>query len=351
MEEAKSIANRDPVFDVLKGIGIIAVLAGHSGIWCAFVHTFHMPLFFFIAGYFFKQRSLREEFHLGLKRLLVPYMFVSICICSLAVAKNIFQGLDPITPAIQDHVLAHLLGYRNGAYPSWLFSEISISWFLLALFWARLSAALIANKIKCAAARCILFILLGTICPAIYSNVPVPFCIPQGLGATGFLYAGMLMRQSSCLFPAQSSRSFLAPGVIGFAVWLEFLFLSLKTFPLDLSLCRYPNGFISSILYAVTTFLCIRHFVARFFNDSFLLWRGIHFVGRFSLIAYCAHAIEYSAFWDLFYKSGALFLFPIPSFVPIAKLLLHLAFTLSATMFILKIQPLRAQIFQAAPTR
>lgn len=39
-------------YDIAKGIGIIAVLLGHSKIGVDIIYTFHMPLFFVISGYF-----------------------------------------------------------------------------------------------------------------------------------------------------------------------------------------------------------------------------------------------------------------------------------------------------------
>lgn len=47
---------RDPVFDMMKGIGILLVLWGHapgiSSLTDTFISSFHMPLFFILSGYF-----------------------------------------------------------------------------------------------------------------------------------------------------------------------------------------------------------------------------------------------------------------------------------------------------------
>jgi fucose 4-O-acetylase-like acetyltransferase len=55
---------RKKFIDIAKGIGIIAVVAGHLFFWLPvpesypsflhFVHSFHMPLFFILAGVTFK---------------------------------------------------------------------------------------------------------------------------------------------------------------------------------------------------------------------------------------------------------------------------------------------------------
>lgn len=59
-----TIANRDSTIDVLKGIGIILVVIGHSGcpqLLCDSISSFHMPLFLIASGFFFKESYLDEK--------------------------------------------------------------------------------------------------------------------------------------------------------------------------------------------------------------------------------------------------------------------------------------------------
>lgn len=56
--------NRDKTIDVLKGIGIILVVIGHSGcpnLLKDFIYSFHMPLFFIASGYFFNENYLESK--------------------------------------------------------------------------------------------------------------------------------------------------------------------------------------------------------------------------------------------------------------------------------------------------
>ena len=47
---------RNATFDMLKGIGILLVIIGHTFMKeiGPYIQAFHMPLFFMVAGYFFK---------------------------------------------------------------------------------------------------------------------------------------------------------------------------------------------------------------------------------------------------------------------------------------------------------
>lgn len=52
---------RNVTIDIMKGIGIILMVVGHSG--CPsflrnFIYTFHMPLFFMISGYLITESKL-----------------------------------------------------------------------------------------------------------------------------------------------------------------------------------------------------------------------------------------------------------------------------------------------------
>lgn len=69
---------RNDIVDIAKGIGIFLMVIGHTGIplplriW---IYSFHMPLFFFISGFFYK----RDKYGIGsfvkarCKTLVIPY--------------------------------------------------------------------------------------------------------------------------------------------------------------------------------------------------------------------------------------------------------------------------------------
>ena len=70
--------NRLIQFDILKGIGIVCVLLGHTevnNILAEQIYAFHMPLFFFCGGVFFRDRMLKETLRKCVNQLLIPYFF------------------------------------------------------------------------------------------------------------------------------------------------------------------------------------------------------------------------------------------------------------------------------------
>ena len=144
MKENKDNINnaRLDYFDIAKGLAMFCVIAGHMGVSqvSAFVYSFHMPLFFLISGYFFKNDStkvLRNS-----KRLLTAYCWTVVAVIVLsevrALAKVLVKGEDVfyLVKVAGKRIVAGL--YGSGARHDFLcfdIPHIGAVWFLLALIW------------------------------------------------------------------------------------------------------------------------------------------------------------------------------------------------------------------------
>ena len=78
---------RDVSVDIAKGLGIILVVWGHTFNACPirnWIFLFHMPLFFFVAGFFMKKEEEDAVFlYKKVRTLLIPFLFFYGC--SLAI--------------------------------------------------------------------------------------------------------------------------------------------------------------------------------------------------------------------------------------------------------------------------
>lgn len=76
--------NRNTTISILKGIAIILMVIGHAEapeMLTNFIYTFHMPLFFMAAGYFFDRKYLSQPgVFIGkrIKGLYLPFLKWSI---------------------------------------------------------------------------------------------------------------------------------------------------------------------------------------------------------------------------------------------------------------------------------
>lgn len=97
---------KNPVFSICKAIGIILMVIGHAEapeMVCNFLYTFHMPLFFIAAGYFFTQKCLDDPWTFCKKRfmkLYVPFLKWSLIYLFL-------------------HNFWHSVGILNETYGNW----------------------------------------------------------------------------------------------------------------------------------------------------------------------------------------------------------------------------------------
>ena len=149
-------ANRLTYIDIAKGIGIFLVVVGHcipdatsaTGIsipayrWLHdVIYSFHMPLFFFLAGFMVSRQKMLDRAQKPLdlvrkrvSRLLVPYIFVGLCYAPFKMLLSNFANKPYDISTIWQIVI--------GVNPD---GEL---WFLYALFVITVIAALFAFRIS-----------------------------------------------------------------------------------------------------------------------------------------------------------------------------------------------------------
>lgn len=117
-------------YDILKGIGILLVVLGHTGISglpYTYIYAFHMPLFFFVSGCFYKQYAFYEILKKRLKSLLLPWFCFAVLFLMTNIAISYFES-NNLRDSITSNLLA--LDVMDEDCRS-LFRTI---WFLLSLF-------------------------------------------------------------------------------------------------------------------------------------------------------------------------------------------------------------------------
>lgn len=171
-------------FDILKGIGIILVMLGHAISGKGFAHNliygFHMPLFFFCSGFFFKDKSLKESTIKDVKGLLIPWAtFCCVLILCSFMLHFLSNGPAPQFQPLNEN--CYILYYTI--------------WFLVCLFIVRLFYRLIVKmcnwpiiNILCVGVYFLSFVLK-------YCNINIPFFIDSALTMLLFFHLGRVFHE------------------------------------------------------------------------------------------------------------------------------------------------------------
>ena len=121
--------------DVARGIGIIAVVAGHVWTGGAFrnaLYSFHMPLFFLLSGLLSRPQPVRRFTFRQLGSQMRPYAaFLALLIIADQIIEPM-KGQRPIFNHWPDDIVPILLG------GSWLRGPYTIFWFVPCLMAARI---------------------------------------------------------------------------------------------------------------------------------------------------------------------------------------------------------------------
>ena len=140
-------------WDIVKGIGIIAIVLGHSGSAAtAFVYLWHVPLFFFITGYLYHEEKYASDpfGYLG-QRIkstwpkFMLYALAAVLTHNLLVRGGVYPPEEMYS--LSRHVTALLLAFPYGISetvmgPMWFVPSWVLSAFLFGLcVWAGTSAA------------------------------------------------------------------------------------------------------------------------------------------------------------------------------------------------------------------
>lgn len=188
------VAGRSAGVDAIRVLGIVAVVVGHvwtdSAVVRDVVYTWHVPVFFFLSGYFWTRgRPRSRELYSRWRSLGVPYLFWLIAISTVYLL--VLWDHDALTFGT---AIRPLLG---GSYAGRPYSAF---WFVSALFVVCLLYRLIewtpywAQWGLAASTLCLAYVFPGVV-------AQVPLGAASGAGALVFVLAGGAFRQIRMRIP------------------------------------------------------------------------------------------------------------------------------------------------------
>ncbi len=143
-DEALSEKKRMLWLDIAKGFAIATVVLGHclsdTTALHDWVYSFHMPLFFMLAGFTMRAKPRLEVLKSSFRRLLIPYFIVCAILLFFAFVppESINANLDS-QRSVHDVIIEILFASgQEGGFFGHTYQAIGAIWFLPCLFWGRL---------------------------------------------------------------------------------------------------------------------------------------------------------------------------------------------------------------------
>lgn len=233
-------------FDIARGFCILLMVMGHAGFGMEFhkiIHTFHMPIFFFISGYFYrpgKYSGFCAYFVHLVRTLLVPYMI-------FAIFYELLHIIYTHDFSIRDFLIEVVSSNHNRL-------DVAGSlWFLLCLFTAKMLYFLIdrlVNKEGTNIGRLTFLIFTISLAANCLRKVGVilPFCLDSALSCLLSIHIGYLLYKNK---DNQWHSSLLSSPWLVFILFIV-LFVIATYFNTDINVRRNRFGIIP--LYWISCF-------------------------------------------------------------------------------------------------
>lgn len=292
---------RDCTFDIMKGIAMVLVITCHTAPWMSYSFAYwRSAMFFIISGYFAKEWPVGDFLQKGAKRLIIPY--VVTCLVMLPIVFVVEYAFDVNLLSIVLKSMAMGAG-KFGYNEEWNDICIGPLWFVCSSIWVRIFWGLF-EKIKNILIRGILIILIAIAACELKQIVVNPWSILSALGALGFFYSGFIIRKYDLLNSEIGSR--IMPFALLCLVYC--IYGSHNDMKLDVNVGVYEKGYVAELFASVGAFMILYAGVRKFANVKYYPWRFLNFLGRYSLIAFCVHSIDFCLsqlwipfkFWDYF---------------------------------------------------
>lgn len=184
---------RNVSLDIMKGIGMLAVILGHTFTIPTYPYrnalfSFHMPLFFILAGYFYKKDDdVKGRVKKDFRRLIIPYIFTASILLVYDMVKAIYyHDADCCVTGIV-RVFISSGSFHSSLY-FWDVPIVGPLWFLLALFWCKTGYNYLVVKTHHANCLVIGIAIAATLLDRYLINLPFGFL--PGLSAMVFFWVG-----------------------------------------------------------------------------------------------------------------------------------------------------------------
>lgn len=276
---------RNNAIDIAKGIGIIFVLWGHT--YCPvkpYFYVFHMPLFFLLSGFFFKNdENIKVTLKKKLRSLGIPFFFFFL-----------FQRIGFIVISLIGGTFkSDYLLIWNPIFP---WDRIGVLWFLVALFVVTMIFSLI-NKLSLELYKfsaCFILTLTGYL--LYVNNIHLPAHLDSSLSMMLFFYLGNRLSAIN-LNKIGTFKNWIFVGLASLTLYSVCINLHLPT--IDVSLNVFEGKFLFTFGIMILGCLMVLIF-SKIIDYIPHIKTGMAYIGKQSLAIYVTHTVILEAIYLVF---------------------------------------------------
>ena len=291
---------RNVTYDLMKGVALILMMLCHlvytNGPIKHVIYSFHMPLFFILAGVLAKNieniPSFKDFTRKNAKRLLLPYIATMLMLCAWGGVQSIAK--HDVSFFLR-HVLSMLTASADGWQTKYGLVYVGPMWFIVALFWVReifCGIQLACKRVKKYGNELVvgISVVLSVASVLIHPYLPsLPFSIMQACTAIAFYAVGWYIHNHSIPWWVYAMSVIVWPLAILYGgVGLD-----------SCALQYYPLSFFGACGGTYVLYLLCKaysHLCIKIHNPiSIFVWMGIN-----SLAILCMHDLE--IYSDIFYS-------------------------------------------------
>ena len=271
--------------DIAKGLGILLMIVGHTflneSLSRKLVFSFHMPLFFILAGYTFRVKPNAEVVKSSAKRLLVPYALTYWALQVVQLVQNPELGLGDLAYSMLGFVFASGTALYDVGIP-----PAGVIWFLVALFCARVTLNVVTGWFEKRAVPEWAQLLFWAVfaCIGVFIQKKLPFSYDVAMVACLFMFVGYCAKKHN--LPALLRRWWTFP--VALAIWaisVHFSYLELAARTYDLMPFSLLGAFAGSYMAYQAAYL-VEHKIS--FLRKPLVWLGVN-----SMMLLCIHSFDW----------------------------------------------------------
>ena len=304
-----SVRKENTTLSIIKGIAIILMVAGHAEgpeFMTNFIYTFHMPVFFIAAGYFFTQKQIDAPWEFCVKRvksLYLPFIFWSIL---FLVMHNMFFKIGLLNemygnwtggvthPYTLDIALKRLtlIIFSMGGYDEFLLGAF---WFFRALLVVSITYLIFHKTIssnhkqysnhKIAAIIIIIALLFAIV--KIYFGLRIVTLIQGGIRETWgiiFFATGIIFRQYENKLPRNVICALIAFIIICIAAYFHCAGMNLSPKLIDVATLPVTG---------VTGFIMLYYISAIIDHKQNIIRKALVYIGNNTMPIFILHIISF----------------------------------------------------------